>query len=451
MIKTSPRGDYQREAVECALAFDGFLVTAEQRTGKCWIALSVVDQRKPKHLWIVCPIQAFKTWKAQIAQHLKVDWDCQLLMINYEEMIAGKKDYYKLIRKLKSEGVMIIADEIHRIKRRGSQSSRVLRQLAKSARYRLGLTGTPIGNCLKDGWAQLDFADKTVFGPWADKINKKTKEIERVGFESRYLIYGGFKDFKVIGYNHEEELREKFASRSYRVTLREARGRDFPLKLQLRKTRMELSKPAQELYLELEEELIAEVNKRKVKVPVVVALAMKLQQICGGSIIDSEEKEVHRVDFGKEDALRKLALVHKRRGQKFLVVCRFLHEIESIQEDFFYHNISSKRVVGGEPYDGRFDTDCLILQVQSGVAVDMSTADHTIFYSWDYSYINYEQVKFRILDFTKPFASFHFLIVRDSIDELIYQAVTRKKKLAHLVLDKYRKQRHDRKSRIQPG
>lgn len=451
MIKTPPRGEYQKEAVAAALEHDGFLITCEQRTGKCWIALNIIDARKPRHLWIVCPIQAFKTWKTQIAEHLQVDWECQFMMINYEEMLANKKSYYKLAKKIKHEGLMIVADEVHRIKRRGSGISRTLRQLKKYAKYRLGLTGTPIGNCLQDAWAQIDFADPKVFGPWSDKIHKKTKEILRVGFESRYLIYGGFGGFKVVGYNHEKELRKKIDSRSYRVTLREARGKDRPLKLKFERIFVNMNSSSWDLYRELEEELIVEVNKKKVSVPVVVALSMKLQQICGGFIIDTEEKEVHKIGMSKTNRLLRYALERKRLGQKFLIVCRFIHEIDHLQEELFYADISSKRVIGGEPYDHKFDTDCIILQVQSGVAVDMSPADYTIFYSWDYSYINYEQVKFRVLDFTKPFASFSFLIVRDSIDELIYEAVKRKKKLAHLVLDKYRKRKHDRKSRIQPG
>lgn len=91
MIKSPPRGPFQQEAVELALGHDGFLLFCEQRTGKCWIALSVVNARKPKHLWIVCPKDAIRVWKEQITLHLKVDWSFELLIMNYEELVARKK------------------------------------------------------------------------------------------------------------------------------------------------------------------------------------------------------------------------------------------------------------------------------------------------------------------------------------------------------------------------
>lgn len=450
MIRTELRG-HQKEAVEEALPFDGFLLVPEQRTGKCLISLKLVDIRKPKNLWIVCPIQAIKTWKTEIAKHLQVDWDCKLVIVNYEELSIRRKMYYKMAKKIGRENLMIIGDELHKIKRRGSKISRALRQLSKYAKYKLGLTGTPIGNGLHDIWALMDFVDKSVFGPWSDRVNKKTGEVTTHGFESNHLIYGGFKGFKITGYKDEQKIWEKFHSRSYRVTLREARGKKFPLKMVHRKIWVDLESEAREFYERLEDELEAVVNQKKVKVPVVVALTMKLQQVTGGYVIDSEDGEVHQVGRSKMKALKNYARARRFYGQKFVIVSRFIHEIEEISLMLDYLHTTWKVVRGGEPYDGHFDTDAIIIQVQSGVAVDMALANYVLFYSWDFSYINYEQVKFRVLNFEKPWVSFSYLLTRDTIDEQIYQAVTRKKNLAQLVLDKFRKQRYDRKSRKQSG
>lgn len=450
MIRT-PLRDFQKEAVERALPFDGFLLFPEQRTGKCLTALTIVDKRKPKNLWILCPIQAITTWLKQIAEHLEVDWDCDLVIINWEELTARRKQYFRETKKLGRNNLMIIGDELHKIKRRGTKVSRAARTLAKRAKWKLGLTGTPIGQGIQDAWALMDFVDPKIFGPFSSRYHKKTKELLYEGFEDKHLIWGGFGDFKIIGTRDEETFYEKLHSRSYRITLREARGKDLPLTIRFRKIWFELSDSSRELYEELEEEMSAIVNQKKVKIPVVVALSMKLQQITGGYIKDSEEGAIHKV--GSEKMRQLLPIVKRLKAEdvKFVVVFRFIHEMEAVAKRLRKLGITTKFVRGGEPYDHKFDVDGILIQVQSGVAVDMSLSDHTIFYSPDFSYLNYEQVKFRILNWTKKFASFYFLLGRDTIDEQIYQTVTRKKNLAQLVLDKYRKQKHDGKSRVEPG
>src|SRR5690606_19297760 len=95
---------YQVEAVEKALQFDGFLLFMEQRTGKTLTSLAVVDKRKPKHLWIICPINAIRVWLTQIVQHLEVDWDCKLVIMNHEELASRKKrrKYYARMREIGS-------------------------------------------------------------------------------------------------------------------------------------------------------------------------------------------------------------------------------------------------------------------------------------------------------------------------------------------------------------
>lgn len=439
MIRTAPRGPYQAEAVERALAFDGFLVFAEQRTGKCWISLSVVDARKPKNLWIICPKSAIRVWKEQIAEHLKIDWKFNLVMMNYEELIARKKFYYKQAR---VPDLMIIADEIHRAKRRGTSTSSALRTLSRRARWRLGLTGTPIGNGIQDAWAQFNFVDPELFGPYSDVFDKKTGQRLVQGFDSRYLVHSGKKfgkqhTGKVIGYHNEEEFREKFRSRSYRIKLRDARKKK--LITRARKEWMELSEHTRDIYDELEAELVVEVNKKKVQVPVIIALIMKLQQLTGGFIITEEGPEI----VGNEKLRKLIRIVRRLKAaeKKVVIVSRFLFEIDRICARLRSRDITCKIVSGDNPFDGKFEEDCVVIQIQSGVAVDMAAADDLIFYSCDYSYLNHEQMRFRILNYDKPSASFHYLLIRGTIDEQIYEAQTRKKNLAHVVLDKYRRKK----------
>lgn len=440
MIKT-PLRPYQEEAVVRALPHDGFLLFPEQRTGKCLMSLAIVDRRKPRYLWIICPINAIEVWSREIDKHLVEDWTCHITILNYEEMAsrARKKQYRKQLAKYGRNNVMIIADEIHKIKRRGAVCSRGLRILARRAKYKLGLTGTPLGQGVQDAWAYFDFIDKSIFGPFDSKFDKKTGEIIHEGFSDKYLVMGGFKNLKVVGSRNEEEFYEIFHRYSYRVTLREARGSERPLKIRRRKVMFDLDDWTRDLYDELEDKLIIEVNRKKVRAKVMVAVIMKLQQLTGGFVITEEGPEI--VGTEKLRRLLRHARALKKDSKKMVIVCRFLFEIERLRARLESRGISCQVVSGGNKYDHAFKEDVILIQVQAGMAVDMSMADDVVFYSSDFSYLNHEQVRFRILNFDKPMASFHYLIARDTIDEQIYQAVTRKKNLAHVVLDKYRKRK----------
>lgn len=439
---------YQEEALERALPFDGFLLFMEQRTGKTLTSLAIVDKRKPKYLWIVCPINAIEVWMQQIKEHLVVDWNCKLIIMNHEELASRKKrkKYYDKMRVIGPE-CFLIGDELHKgMRRRGTQVSRTLRHIAKMARWRIGLTGTPMDKVTSELWPQFDFADPSVFGKFDSDLDDETGEIVgEPGFKDKYLIMGGFRNLKVIGTRHEEEFFEIVRKRSYRVTLREARGKDRPLKLRFRKEVFDLDESTREIYDELEEELEIEINRKKVKVKVVIALAMKLQQLCGGFIKTDEGNEV----VGSEKLRKLLKIVYqlKREEKKFVVVCRFLYEIERIRARLNSRGITTQVVSGGRKYSHTFEEDGVIIQIQSGVAVNMAAADYIIFYSGDYSHINHEQMRFRTLNLVKPFASFHYLLARDTIDELIYAAFRRKRDFVNLVLDKYRRKQPSGKTR----
>jgi ERCC4-related helicase len=96
-------------------------------------------------------------------------------------------------------------------------------------------------------------------------------------------------------------------------------------------------------------------------------------------------------------------------------------------------------VRGGEPLlTTRPKVDIVLIQTSAGIGIDLSYAQTIIFYSWDYSFINYEQMRFRVLSRSQTTARYIFLMINNSIDEAIYQAAVRKKKLSVAINDFYR-------------
>lgn len=436
MLKTVLR-DYQIEARDRALtrlrSSGGFALFCEQRTGKTLITLAVLDdaRKDAPYLIIICPKAAIPVWQKAIKQETGRGWFAEIHILNFEKIVNNRKGWYAWARGNAGKFIAV-CDESHFIKRRGASRSRSARHLAHFAKYRLALTGTPIAQGIQDAWAQLNFIDPKILGPWDDVIDKKTKKIISEGFNSTYLQWGGYHKHSIVGYKNEEQFNKLFHANSFRVTLRKARKK--PLLIRYSKSIIELTRRSREIYEELQEKLFTEVNGNKIKVKNVLACVMKLQQITGGFI----SSESSRLKIGSEKLEKLHEFVRSLQSRtKFIVVARFLYEIDTIAR-FLAQSYQVQIVKGGSPYNGKFDCDCIVMQIQSGVAVDMSAADVIILYSTDYSYINFEQARFRILSYDKPNAHYHFLLAKDTVDVQIYDALTRKKNLADLVVDTYR-------------
>lgn len=413
MIRTTLR-PYQVEAVERALAHDGFGLIPDMRTGKCLMSIAVADRRRPSSLLIVCPKIAVDEWHRQIAEHWTDPVPLEVINLEALRNIRRRRRY----RRHPPE--MMIVDEGHRIKRRSAKQSRAVRSIGRLVRWRLLLTGTAIAQGREDIWAQFEFIQPGLLGDWTD-------------FRDRYLEMGGYHNRKVVGYRNEEELDRVFHQYTYRITLREANTK--PLLIRTRRLTAPLSASERAVYDPLEADLIATIQDGTVTAPLAITLAMKLHQVCGGFVFD-DAGVAHIVGRTKLDLL--VGLLPQLR-RPFVVVARFLVELDRIERALRQLHLTTQRVAGGETYSGRIEADVVVMQIQSGVAVDMSQADDLVLYSWDYSLITHTQSKFRILSYNKPKVSYYYLMLDQTIDEQLYEAVTRKKSLADLVCDRYRR------------
>jgi SNF2 family DNA or RNA helicase len=437
---------HQVEAVDKAEPYPGFAFFLEQRTGKTLAALALVDRRKPSLLLIVTLKKGRRVWMKEIQESMEFDWPCSVRVIHYQRLHRDRKQIRKLFREHGPEGIFIIGDESHLFKRRGSQASRVMRSLAKLSQWRLALTGTPLaprsttkrrkraGNIVKvtagleDAWAQFDFIDPAIFGSHDD-------------FCDRYLKKGGFRGFKVIGYQNKKEFYELFHKYSYRKLLREVQ--EVPTKICRRRVRFDLSPKTRRIYIEMDREMSTLVNGSRVTLPLVVSKTTKLQQISSGFLIDGEEDRIHEFGKDKLNALEKLLreLFSQGHREKIVICAKFTRELSQAAKLIRRMGLTHQLIAGGTEYDGEFNVDVALVQIKSGVAIDLSHAKHFVFYSCSHNFIEYEQARFRILAYDTRQAMFYYLMARDSMDELVYEAQTRKKDLSTLVFDYYRRKR----------
>lgn len=465
MILTELR-PHQGEAVEAALPFDGFALFPEQRTGKCLISLALVDKRKPDVVVVVCPKKALRVWREQFKEHLKVDWDLQKVIIHYEGMCRSPKDrrFWRKKFKEKWEGksIFLIVDEGHRIKGKGSLQSTMIRSLGRMSKYRLLLTGTPVDKVREDAWAIMDFVHPGALEWTWDEFSDMYLKIEKVRTKNqdKGKPWADWRK-KVVGYRNSKRFKRIFHRYFYRVTLRGAQklaGRR-PYRVRRRVVKFELKPSTRKVYNELETQLEAEVGRRRVRTPMVVTLVSKLQQLAGGYLIHTEPEydsedlpvltsrgrpKINRtiIPVGREKLVRLVELIKGYPKRKKLVICfRFRHEIEAVARQLELLGRSWKRIAGGDYFDGEFDADTILIQIKSGEAIDLSAAKVFIMYSWDYSNISHEQVKFRVLSFKTELVDYIYLIANETIDETLYRVVKLKKKMTSAVIDKYRRRK----------
>ena len=446
MIRTELR-PYQREAVDAALPHDGFALFPEQRTGKCLVSLAIVDAHKPDICIIVCPKKAVLTWDTEIDKHVDNDWGCEFYSITYQEPVKNldvRKMWYRDTTKWQKEGktIMVIADEAHYIKKPGTAQSRFTRTIAKRATWKLALTGTPADKGYEQYWAIFDFiGHKEIFGTYED-------------FKERYVVYKTMRrkdgrEYPVLdGYRNEEELLEYIHDYSYRITFNEARvsmGKK-PVRVRRRKVRFKLTRKARAIYNDLEEDMETIVGELTVGAPLPVTLPQKLQQVCGGFLLHQEripgERKRKRIIIpcGTEKLDRMMELLSGFGPEKAVICCRFTHEIDAIAAKFEEFQWTYKIIDGRNEWDDEFDVDYVILQVKSGLGFDLSEAKAYVFYSWDHSWITFDQSRFRIMNMeTTDWVYYYFLMAENTIEDEFYEAVAKKKEFAQLVLDKYRK------------
>jgi len=82
-------------------------------------------------------------------------------------------------------------------RRKGKPLPRAAR---KAARYRLGLSGTPMPHSPLDVYAYFRFIDATIFG-WS--YNR---------FRQHFAVMGGYQNHQVVAYDNLDELNRKFYS-----------------------------------------------------------------------------------------------------------------------------------------------------------------------------------------------------------------------------------------------
>lgn len=149
-----------------------FSVPGAGKTAMMYGAFAYLSSEKiteVQQMLVICPINAFEAWRTEYLEvfgskrtlnfinlreakyrdfgKLRSDWGtADIIVINYEAL----ESKLSILNELIDDKVMIVFDEVHRIKGVGGKRATAALNLGQQAKFHYVLTGTPIPNSYKD-------------------------------------------------------------------------------------------------------------------------------------------------------------------------------------------------------------------------------------------------------------------------------------------------------------
>jgi len=440
---------HQIHAFNLGITLDAAAYFMEMGAGKTLPAIAVAGYRwlrgQVNRLLIVCPASVMPVWKQEFEKCSAIQYRVVVLdgpVKKRQEILANWQDSLGLdVAVINYEGArnmvddlltwkpdMLIMDEAHRCKTPGSQQSKAMARIARAARYKLALTGTPITNSPLDVYGIYRALDPSIFGT------------SFFAFRNRYAIMGGWENKQVVGYQRVEELAAKIHRIAFRV--RKDECLDLPEMVDVYRT-CNLEPKAQALYDQMRKESVAELEAGETVIATnVLSKLLRLSQIAGG-FLDGQEVSTAKLGLLGE-------ILDDLQGAKAVIFVRFTKEKEAIEKmlakkkiDFVSLDGSTKMKDRG-PLVEKFQTDpeCQIFVGQiaaAGTGITLHAASTAIFYSCSFSYADLDQARSRLHRSGQrhPVTNI-FLTARGTVDEKIHAALAEKRDIAANIVDNWR-------------
>lgn len=447
MTEISPRWQAQDEALSFALNHKACMLDMEMGTGKTRVAIDAAFTRTDVHrILVVCPKAVIGVWRENLEKFAPhKEWECydpqkgtikkkadglkeffkipsfkSFVIINYDSV--WRRELGEAV--LKGNFQMVVLDESHRAKAAGSKVSKYLAMLGKRVMYKMCLSGTPMANSPLDVYGQYRFLDPTIFGT------------NHFLFLQKYAVMGGPEMRFIVGYKNQKELHDKFNAIAYTCRMSDIADRiKLPSTLPITKRVVQLPAKDYKAMKDLNREFIAECGSGHVVVNNVLTKLIRLQQMTSGfcqtqeSVFD--EAALQELNTAKEDALSDM-LEDIGMHESVVVFCIFRHDLDAIKEATEgarreYFELSGRI---NELEKWKTTRGAVIgVQIQAGAeGVDMTKANHAIYFSVPHSLAMYNQSKARLYrpGQSRP-VSFCHLIAEKTIDESLYKTLLKKK------------------------
>lgn len=390
---------HQQKGKELLLKNKKYCLFFEVGTGKTFTALSALCELPECKVLIVAPKRVLENvWKKDTNYDLsKYD----VTYLNYEK-IARDKNF------IKNTYDVIILDEVHKLKGKATKTSRKFRTVTAKAEYVWGLTGTPVANNYADVFNIFRNMNIVEFNMSYDEFVCRyyyTKQLES-GMGFRFEILLSPKPFMV------DELMERVGKHSM---VKEAKDCiDLPEK---RTDVVYIDGMVSEKYRELKDGILRTDEYEKTMIP--LETLNKLHQASNGFFYD-DNKNVHKVCENKKlKELNDILEDMLEETERVIVVFQYQQDLEELK------TLKYEWTTDPTEFPNK---QLLFIQYGQSEGLNLQYCNQMIFYSYDYSFLNYEQMTGRIYrNGQKNNVVYTILISKGTIEEKIWWAIKNKK------------------------
>ena len=428
-------------------------------TGKSWTALALMGQRyaagESEHALIVSKNGVHVQWcSEQVPMHLNVPYQCwayrstakvdrelefllekpdlKILAMNIEALATakGRDIATRFLQAAKGTG-SIYFDESHTIKNISAKRTKTALVLGKLAKYRMILTGTPIGKDVVDLYAQFRFLDADIFG------------MNKAEFIERYCVTvtTPFGD-EIVGQKNVEELQARIEPYIFRITSQEAL--DLPPKV-YDTTPFELSDEQLRLMREIKNEYYTASDQGSMTVVNAAAALTRIQQVSCG-FLPLDDGSTRELPNPRLEALQDV--LGQREG-KAIIWCRFNEDIKRVWTALAPHAVhyfgktspEDREIAIREFMDPTSTIRYLVANPEAaGTGLNLQgTCQTNVYYSNSFNALSRWQSEGRTWrDGTKGSVTYFDLVAAKSPDKRILASLRDKKSVSDLTLDDFR-------------
>ncbi len=161
---------HQKQALQLARLFPGYLFAMEMGTAKTRCAVHLIEERKVPTL-VLAPLATLESvWTEEIEKwsslsHVNLWHNLDAFNKDYNIYISNYEHFKLLAEKEKIENKIkfIIIDESSKMKNPRSAITKIVLSYKDKIPYRLLLSGQPAPNTLLEYWAQMEFVNPNLF------------------------------------------------------------------------------------------------------------------------------------------------------------------------------------------------------------------------------------------------------------------------------------------------
>lgn len=438
-MKYTPHA-YQRYAAQFILDHPAAAVFLDCGLGKTVITLTAIrellhDSFTVRRVLIIAPLRVARdTWPAEIRK-----WD-HLSDLTYavavgntakrlaalrqkaEITIINRENVDWLVKNNTFDFDMIIIDELSAFKSHRTRRFKALMKVRPMVSRIVGLTGTPSSNGLMDLWAEFRLLD----------MGKRLGRF-LTHYRERYFLPDKRNAQMVFTYKPRPGAEEKIYEAIGDITISMKSGDYLELpKCLTNVVRVEMNERERRIYERLKKDMAAEIDGKEIDAMNAAALSGKLLQMAAGAVYDGEGQAV-RLHDRKLDALEDL--VESANGRPVLIAYWFRHDLERIRKRFPGARELRQEADIADWNAGKISIG-LIHPASAGHGLNLQDGGSMlIWFSLTWSLELNQQTNARLWrQGQKHTVTIHYLVMKNSIDESVMAALSRKDKVQEALM-----------------